>query len=92
MESSNRLELEYCPICTVIMSHCVCAKMKELLNSPMKEIEVKEWFDWTEEDLLDDEKQKQIFGKMLRVLENDGHCREVFHRLASLLFNDSMEN
>ena len=49
-----------------------------------------EWFDYTEEDLLDDVKRKEVFQRMLTNLENDGHCRAVYHRLASLLFNDSM--
>ena len=52
---------------------------------------MREWFDYTEEDLLDDGKRKEVFLHMLRVLENDGHCREVYHLLASLLFNDRLD-
>ena len=54
--------------------------------------EKKEWFDYNKEDLKDVEKCKEVFARMLRVLENDGHCRGVFHLLAFELFNDDMEN
>lgn len=51
----------------------------------------KEWFDATHDELFHDkEKQKLVFERMLRILENDGHCRSVFHKLAWALFQDEM--
>jgi hypothetical protein len=52
---------------------------------------MKEWFEYTSEDLKDLEKAKEVFKRMLQRLEADGHCREVFHRLAEELFSDSLE-
>jgi hypothetical protein len=49
-----------------------------------------EWFNYTEEDLKDTAKCKEVFKHMLDRLETDGHCRHVFHRLAYALFNDDM--
>lgn len=51
----------------------------------------KEWFNYTIEDLADKERQAEVFRHMLRRLEDDGHCRYVFHSLAHVLFQDEME-
>lgn len=50
----------------------------------------KQWT-YTITDLQNTDKQKQVFKEMLKSLEDKGMCRDVFHRLAEVLFNDSLE-
>lgn len=49
---------------------------------------VKEWFDYNEEELKEIEKQEAVFIRMLRILENEGKCRAVFHHLSKVLFGN----
>lgn len=49
----------------------------------------KEWFDYTDDDLQNTDKQKEVFCRMIRLLEDKGKCRYIFHRLAFTLFGDS---
>lgn len=49
-----------------------------------------EWFDYTEVELKDKEKQKEVFQEMLMRLERMGDCRYIFHRLAKELFDDDL--
>ena len=41
----------------------------------------KEWFEYSQDDLKDTKKCMEVFIHMLKVLENDGHCREVYYKL-----------
>jgi hypothetical protein len=52
---------------------------------------VKEFYDYDSDDLRDVTKQKELFERMLRRLESDGHCRRVFHTLGFVLFGDEFE-
>lgn len=37
-----------------------------------------------------EEKRKEVFAEMLYKLEHYGECRSVYHRLAWVLFNNSL--
>lgn len=40
----------------------------------------------------EEEKRKAVFQDMLRQLERLGKCRDVYHRLANVLFNDYLQD
>jgi hypothetical protein len=53
----------------------------------------REWFDYTEEELRGNPaRQREVFRRMIQVLEKHGECRYVFHRLALHLFGDDMDD
>lgn len=53
-------------------------------------MEPREWFDYAADDLKDEAKRKEVFKRMLQVLEKRGDCRYVYHRLSISLFNEDI--
>lgn len=52
----------------------------------------KDWYLYQTGDLrADTDKQREVFQQMLKALETTGACRRVFHDLAVVLYNESME-